>query len=477
MIPILLSESAPAFVAALTVVAAGVALAAPTAFAGNVTLWACHGPTGQPLGAGPLAPSSYEDGQFTTYGSGCSGQAAVLTDGGVVASFGRSDPLAGSYANWRVAVPPGTTLSSVTLDRATRGFGGLPQADDPLLYQASTSDGVLESTSLDDASGLALFGNRTFPVGGGESVTFGVTCGPTASGRCAAPPGSSIPGVDVSAVALEVADDGAPDVAVGGVEDPADGTLPLLLRATDPGLGLASATATLAGEPPVTVSLGGPSCAPLSSSAPEIDLPLGAACPTTVTDVALPVSTEDVGDGPHQLTVTVTDAAGNTTTAVNQVITVRNHLVVPGSSVLLSVGSGGQPAGTPGAPGKGGPGASTVVCDSPQLSVALASRPLGVSPRGRAILWGGTRYLFTGKLTCERDGHRVGAPTNTVVDIRSLVGRRHVPRTGAAVYEHGRFRVLLHPRSTRTIEFRVGMGSAVRQVSINIIVTSNRELR
>jgi hypothetical protein len=477
MIPIFLSDPAPSLLAAFVAAAVALALAlsAPSALAGEVTLWVCHGPTGQPLGAGPLIPNSSGDGVYTSYGTGCDGQAARLVDGGLLAEFARPDPAAGSSADWRVSVPAGTTLDSVALDRMTSGFGGPPQPGDPLIYQVSTSTGGLESTSLGDGTDVPLSGSAEFPAASGEDVSFGVSCGATAAARCAA---SSVGPVSVkaSSLALTVTDDAAPDVAVGGVSDPSAGVLPVSLTATDHGLGLESATATLAGEPPVTIDLGGPSCAPISSSTTAINLPLGADCPTYVTGVPLNLSTTGVADGPHSVTVTVTDVAGNTTTVVDET-TVRNHLLVPGSSVLLAVGSGGQLPGTTG--GTGGKGSSPAgttlqLCVSPQLSVALASTPLRVSPGGRAVLWAGTRYLFTGRLTCVSKGRRVGAPTNTVVDIRSVVGRRKVPRTGVAVYAQGRFRVLLHPRSTRTIEFRVGVGAAVRQVSLHVIVRPHR---
>jgi hypothetical protein len=458
---------------------AAIALAAPApARAGNVTLWACHGPGGQPLGTGPLIENSSGDGVATGYGSACSVQIGSLADGGLAAGFGRPDPLGGSAAGWRVEVPAGTTLTSVGLDRATAGFGAEPQSSDRQLYEASTSAGVLESSSLADATDVARSGAVMFPASPAEDVTFGVTCGAPLGGRCAAPSSGTV-GVQVSSIALGVSDDGPPAVAVGGISDPAGDPLPVAITATDPGLGLESATAGLDGQAGARTQLGGPNCAPLAGGPAGINLELDADCPEFVNNVPLTLRTAGVGDGSHSLTVTVTDAAGNTTT-VQQQVTVRNHVVVPGSSVILSVGSGGQLPGTSSSQSGGvgsGPGPTSAVCAAPQLSAVLASTPLGISPGGRAVLWAGTRYLFTGRLTCVRNNHRVGAPTNTVVDIRSVIGRRIVPRTEVAVYAHGEFRVLLHPRTTRIIEFRVGAPSVRRQVSIAVVVTQHRGSR
>lgn len=472
MIPLLISDTYPALIAALATITAALALAAPSAFAGDVSLWACHGPNGEPLGSAPFAGTSSGDGVLGTYGTGCGGQVATLGDGGLLAQFGRPDPVQGSTAGWKLSVPAGAALESVTLERATRGFGGVPRAGDPITYEASSSGGSLESASVADQSDVPLSGTASFSTGLGGDLAIGVGCGPVAGGRCAAPSAGTV-GVEVAAVRLDVADDSPPHVAVGGVENPAAGLLPLIIRATDAGVGLSRATAVLDGAPGVSVALGGASCTPIPVGSGGVDLPLGADCPASVTDVPLPIDTTGVSDGPHQLTVTVVDAAGNVTTAVSQQITVRNHLMVPGSAVLLSVGSGGELPGASGSNARPKPAPTTVVCASPQLTAALASRPLDV--RGRlAVLWAGTRYLFTGRLTCVHDGRRIPAPTDAVVDIRSLVGRRVVPRTGAAVYAHGRFRVLLHPRSTRTIEFRVGIGKTIRSVAIHVIVTPRR---
>jgi hypothetical protein len=51
-----------------------------------------------------------------------------------------------------------------------------------------------------------------------------------------------------------------------------------------------------------------------------IELPLGAACPRSVSNVPLSLDTAGLSDGEHVLRVWVTDAAGNTTTLVDQPI-------------------------------------------------------------------------------------------------------------------------------------------------------------
>ena len=102
--------------------ALGLALAfAPSASAGQATLWSCHGPGGQALGVQPLVAAANGDGVITTYGTGCAAPATVLADGGLRAAFTRVDPAGGSQAFWRFDVPASVTLQSARLVRRTSG--------------------------------------------------------------------------------------------------------------------------------------------------------------------------------------------------------------------------------------------------------------------------------------------------------------------------------------------------------------------
>ena len=454
--------------------AVSLTLAGP-ANAGSVVLWVCHGPEGQPLGAGPLMSNDSGTGFTMTYGGGCDAEGG-LADGGALATF---DPPASpapsnAAAGWRVDVPIGTTLAGVSLDRATLGFGTQLPGDD-FSYTASVPGTVLETASLAQGTG-PLSGAVSFATSGNE-VDLELSCGAAPGASCAQPPGSV--GLELSSLGLTVTDSEPPLVAVSGVDSPVSGPLPLLVTATDGGLGLASATATLDGQTVASVTFGGASCAPLASGDGEMNLPLGADCPSAVTNVPLTVSTSNVPDGPHQLVVTVTDIAGNATTAVDESIIVRNHITVPGSTVLLGVGNGGSPAKVTGPGGSGVlPSSTTVpaICASPRITAALAGRPLRWAPHRVPVLWRGTRYLFTGRLTCVKNRRRVGAPDGTVGWIESVIATRErtkvtahgrtrvetktkyefVDRTGVATLGNGHFRVLLHPFSTRTIVFFYG---------------------
>lgn len=455
----------------------------------------------------PVRSAPIRDGLLGT--SGCqstfdpgAGEADALS-----ASFDPSveSPRPGSRAGWTLDLPDGVTLQAVSLYRQTLNFGGgsslqnsgdIP--DDGLTYLASAGSGTLESGTLADGDG-AVAGSATFPANG-SFVNVDLYCDP-ASPNCEEPVPAAFPvdlmgpavetvGLELSSVALVVTDDAPPEAAVSGVASPSAGVLGLGLTATDPGLGLASASASVDGTTVASTTFQSGGCAPLSGGA-GLNLALDAPCPTTVSNVPLPVDTTKYPDGPHHLVVTVTDIAGNTTTPVDQTIQVLNHPAQMASSEILSVGNQGapttSPAGSRPGSGVGGVSTSAPACASPRLAAALIGHPLRFAPHGVPVLWRGTRYLFSGRLSCVVHGRRVAAPDNTVVNIESLIrvlvakahGRTRarfrievVDRTGAAVYhKEGLFRVLLHPRSTRTILFEYRSGRTVVNVPIFVFVT------
>ena len=100
--------------------------------------------------------------------------------------------------------------------------------------------------------------------------------------------------------------------------------------ARDPGLGLASISATFAGVPVAAIKLGQSYCAELSPGDSTADLPLAEDCPAA-SRKTLVVDTTAVADGMQHLQVVVADAAGNTS-ARDFDVKVINHppvVVVP----------------------------------------------------------------------------------------------------------------------------------------------------
>ncbi|WP_035128012.1 hypothetical protein [Conexibacter woesei] len=412
------------------------AAAAPTsAPAASVTLWACHGPAGQALGVPPLVASTGGDGVIGQVGAGCAGPG----DGGVRATFTRPDPSGGSFARWRLDVPAGVAVSGVRLARSVFGdFGG---------------------TTLEDGG-----------------AAFGVRCEAAPDARCAA---SSVPGIDVSSVQVDVVDDAAPRGAVGGVVSPAAGKLSLSVRATDAGLGLARATALLDGAEVASTDLGGASCADLSPGDAHVDLPVTAACPVTVPDAALSVDTTTVPDGPHRLAVVVTDAAGQATTILDQDVVVANAPVLTSNTATLAIGNGspvsgaggpGSSTGDGGGSGSGTGGAGAAACARPELSMFLRQRPLRVS-RGTAVLRRNGRYRFGGTLTCLVNRKRKPAKAGLLIDIINKVGTHSLLKGGTATGPGGTISVILAYPSSRMLTFRYrGTDGTTARVSIKLLV-------
>jgi hypothetical protein len=456
------------------ITAAALSAAAVVAFlppgiarAGTAVLWACHGPTGQPLGAGPLAGSALGDGVVSSYGQGCASQVASIEDGGLGATFSRADPRGGSVAAWQMSVPSGVVLQSVRLARMTTGLGGPPIPGDPQIYAAQTSSMALESSAL-NGSNTALTGVSIVDPAQGDWVRLSVTCQLPGQDRCSAPPSGTVGG-DFSSVALTIDDSNPPRGAVSGLRSPAAGVLSLSLSASDVGLGLARARATLDGQTKATAVLAGPSCGDLSPASATIDLPLGATCPLSASGAPLSVDTRAVADGTHTLRVFLTDAAGNSTTVVNQVIDVANTPPRPSSTVLIGVGNG-QPSNN-GGPGPGIIGGNgSVACESPRLSVRLAQRPVRRSKHGVPVLRRAKRYLFRGRLTCLRNGSRVAAPNNAVVHI-VVRWKRTWERNGTTV-RRGRIEVIQRFYRAKAVIFRyVPKAGRPVQVRLRILVT------
>jgi hypothetical protein len=239
--------------------------------------------------------------------------------------------------------------------------------------------------------------------------------------------------------ASTAAADAPPQAAVGGRTSPIAGPLTLDVTATDD-VKLASTAVAVDGVQVATASL----------------CPVDSTTGCTHERAALAVDTTTYPDGIHRLVVTVSDAAGNVTTAVDQDFEIWNHRPTGSSTATLDIGS--APTATPnaGPPGgsKGGvQGSSDSSCRSPKLSMFLDQKPLRVS-KGVPVLLKGKRYRFAGRLTCVIKGKRVSAPARSRIDILNIVKGKTVRKGGATVRSAGKITLIVSYKSSRTIEFR-----------------------
>ncbi len=291
------------------------ALVAPSG-AREATLWACHGPTGGALGAAPIATTG-------TVSGNCDAPATTL----------RATTLG-------VDAPAGTTLTHVALDRRAAGPGYLAKA---------TAD--LER--IDDAS--VLDGRADWATGGPGVTLSGGT-------------------IDVRSIALTVDDATAPTAAIGGISNPASGTMVLDVRAVDNGLGLARTTASIDGTVVAGKDFG--VCAELSPQDTTIDRALGADCPA-VGQQTLAVDTTAYPDGEHVLRVAIIDAAGNQAALPEFALSFINAQPTAQPTATISIGNGTPtPTATP----------SPSPSPSPEPAPAVAATPTPTpTPQGEVL--------------------------------------------------------------------------------------------
>jgi hypothetical protein len=279
----------------LALVIAAVLAAPAPARANDALLWACHGPDGRAL------PGNFDSvrsaGTFVTPTSGV----PCATPGDTI-RVGFSDPAPpeGSLAALRLNAPPAVALTGVWLGRRVTGPG----------YFARTSSADLEA--LDTPGTLDGVFTRAAT---GSWVELGMRC---ASAGCDA--GGVL---DFRFAALQVRDATSPTFSVSGLPTYAAGVSEVVVDARDTGLGLARASATLAGVPVASAALGGSLCAELSPGDATADLPLAENCPSA-RRIALALDSTLVPDGTHPLAVTVTDGAGNATVQ-DYALKVVNH--------------------------------------------------------------------------------------------------------------------------------------------------------
>ena len=472
--------------AAIAVIAAAVFLPA-SARAGEIVLWACHGPHGEALGAVPFESTAGGDGRAGTYERGCEGPAGT---GGLAATFSDSDPAGKSEALWQLNAPSGVALESLRIARSTTGFGGEPVSSDPQIYEASTSNGVVESTALDESSDAPLSGELVAPSVAGPSsvagryVSVSVSCALGGGERCAADPNGTV-GVEVSSIALGVRDESLPSGSVEGVRSPLEPgeALELSLNdVSDAGLGLANAEALIDGHEVAFVRLGSGACPERPASSATIDLPLGDdGCPNNVSNVALRVPVGGVGT--HSLQVRVTDAAGTTTTIEERTIEVQGPPQSGPNTVTIAVGNQGFSSSSSAAAGgvlgsfsSSTPGGTPVACHLPELSMKLTSKPLRwvkIDKRRVPVLLARRRYVYRGTLTCLLKNHRVSAPTGIVLRTLYEIGRHtyYASGRGTMTVHGGQLRAVLGYYSSRTIIFRYNPGNGeFAQVTIPVEV-------
>ncbi|MCW3004630.1 MAG: hypothetical protein JWQ20_3928 [Conexibacter sp.] len=441
---------------ALAVVVGGLAAGAGlagTASAADVTLWACHGPAGQPLGMAGFSSASAFDGSFGVAGGGCDGTAAA--DGLTLSLPGHGGSIAqGSVATYGLSLPSGLEARSVTLPWTISGFSPGSAPATSLRVRITSGASTLAEVRSDGPAGPTPAGPSAAAIQDG-SVAVSLDC--TAATACATPPGET-PTASFGSVAFGAADAAAPHGSASLATEPVrDRMLRVLINAVDDGVGLGSAVVFIDGQVAGQADLRG-GCTDLQPGG-GLDLPVGALCQRSVASVPVTIDLTGRSSGEHTVQVIGVDAVGNAAPLMGKSFTINDAQTGPQqTSATLTVGTG-TPEATPAAVTNGQLSGSSlvrrVVCDQAKLSVLLVTKPVAV--RGTTVvLHRKGRTFFRGHLTCMVRGRRVAGPRSAGIEVRSTFGKdRVLQRTGPSLRGNGRFAWTLTRTTTRTLSFRV----------------------
>jgi hypothetical protein len=285
-------------------------------------MWACHGP--EPDRAGlpfSYAASKSPDATLDVVAGGCGSVSGSLRLG-----FLRDDPAVGQNVALRFEVPAGVTLTRVRLDRTATGPG----------YLARTSSGPLER---EDAGTFLMEDLETAATG--QYVELRLAC--ETDPRCEPHRGS----VTFRSATLTVRDTTPPGiVTLGPVPERATSPFEVEVRASDGGIGLATATASIDGEPVSTRAFDATRCVDLSPFDGVTDVSLSLGCARNAS-TRLRIDPSGFPDGPHQLEISVADAARNVRSSQHPLQIANGPAATPVPTAIPTAVPVPEPTSTP----------------------------------------------------------------------------------------------------------------------------------
>jgi hypothetical protein len=309
---------------------------AATALAGSYTVGACSPfTTSGPWSEVDTSPAGLMVGNI------CGGPAVgPLGDGNQGALFAQDNTEAtgthiagGAHAGWSFTAPTGTTVTAVSYYRSLEAqqndlVAGLFQADGtPLEICAATFQDHFSCSIPNNQAAASFSGLST------NGLFFGVECQLQSSDQycLSGSPGFPFATADLYSVTVTLTEQSSPVVAGeagplwdGGV---VSGTVPLSFQATDP-----------SGIEQLSVSDGGA----LAASAQEsCDFTQIVPCPQ-LEPGSLSVDTTRIPDGRGQVSLVVSDAAGNTTVVTSPALVVDNNGPSAPTSLTASAAAAGS---------------------------------------------------------------------------------------------------------------------------------------
>lgn len=335
------------------------AFGASLARAGTWALVSCSRADGSPAPTDGWVSGGAGDNKGSTNTCPSSGGALIAQVGDSV------EQPAYAPATWTFTAPAGSTIAGGSLKLSMYTPQGQDYAESPAnVYDAADIIANCQYNAADCGAGWV---QETTPIQpaqtGGTQIFLGAECVAAVQGHnyCQQPgdPSNAADGLDaqldLSQATIELANDATPAGSgfSGGLLTPnATGTQDLRFTASDSdGPGVQNVTATIDAQPVYdqTPDSNNGECASIGTDPAAVPEYLNTQpCPSTE-PVVIPVDTSTLAPGPHQLVVTVTDAAGNTSTVLDQTIST-------GDQSAGGSGSGGSGGGSPGNGGAGGDG-------------------------------------------------------------------------------------------------------------------------
>jgi hypothetical protein len=317
----------------MTIALAACGLSAAVAHAGEWVQVSCVNPDGSPAGSNGWVPmiagGGYGSNANTACGPGTPMYAILSAD--VAAGSGSAETL-------RYIPPAGSTLNG---GEATVGLfadgGGYDASGTAVLY---SPEYVYDSSSVFfqcaagltpcSSSGSDFSGTLPIPAGRGGELYVSAGCGGTEKAVCNEHPSRGAWSlVELSSAMLRLRNTATPAAgAISGtlLEGDARGTRDLVLAASDPGgPGVYKITVKADGQTlySATPDTNDGRCVPVGASGGALMFDASQPCKESE-QVDLPIDTTSLTDGQHTLTVSVTDAAGNTSVVLDRAITTDN---------------------------------------------------------------------------------------------------------------------------------------------------------
>jgi hypothetical protein len=367
---------ARATLATAAATAIAIAFAGPAARAGEYHVYSCRTPSGDaaPTEGWSEGAHSANDVTENTCEVG-GGLIAGMKDGHMHSADSETDK-----ATWGFQAPEGESITAATVWRAGDTAGGSNAKATYLFWLSSDASTGVEAKTFDEcaaSSGCASEGTSTDPLAAANrlvipasaldsaSLSLNTYCGAKLVVEAVCPEGKNDPGGYAATIELFAADlvlsqsEGPKVSAVGGslAEAPTvSGTSDVAFQASDAGSGVYEVVFKVDGDVVSTVipEEAGGRCRDVGGTSDGLPAFLYTQPCPAAESVDLPFDTTTLGNGQHDLLVTVLDAAGNAATVLERKVTVDNA-TAPAGATGGSGGSGSSGAGPVGS-GSGGAG-------------------------------------------------------------------------------------------------------------------------